>query len=1114
MAKDLVFTKLFDGTSVRADIISYSASYYFSAQPYSASDEWVLRQTASDGLVELLALPPNPEDPLPQSTSFRPSCIAAVDDDIIYVGDQTYGIARTLDGGSSWEWHNDGLVLDPYGGTNVVKLDNYSNLICALTGPTSPVMYYLDLDTDTWIATLTDIQDMCIDKAYVRGVYAVSVLSPYTVYLSIDQARTFSDVTGNMLDAFPLYGSGPVHIVSPNAYRAALISTGYYEQIAVASFGDTWSPLVWEGLSSLAGTWQSGAIMGFPGVDSGGADTSVFVGVSSTSGLAGSFDGGASWQLFDTITSPPESMVTTYGYSDKFMLGSQGSGEVYLAEIVGGEEITVPTITESLSEDGASVVLTVSPSYDSYQWYLDGAIVEGETAITISVTVSGTYRVDVTNELGDSTASTEVDIASSPSFSGETVCTDDQVLETIPPNNALPTCQGSMQFTTAARASMPAGKYSIEYDAGIDIHMHNVGERLYMGCDSKTLVYDAPPHLGLGGNPNDNNFVNPIYENIGSMVYDAGYVYGSHFPANSLLLEVRLTDRQMANTPKDDRRGISPRRTCNKQSTFADSDRHSLMVMHYENCIDNSASFYPLYDKLFLVEGQFNEAASFTLSPLIVDNLQYVSINEGTIMMWVKRFCTARGTRYYLVDMEPFQSTDLINPAFSLYIDERNRLTFEIVGYALIPGTSHVRRDVFAVRYPIKTTDLDDTSKFNHLAITWKNDNADPSQNFMRLYINGNKQSILKYDTGAKFGISELTEEEMVMGDYVGHSVVGADECFSGSGPYCATIGSPSAIPPTLPAEVVAAFGNVSSDMLLYDSTKTGTSAWVSNMFGETSVGEKDGKWIILQNNPLDPSKDQVRQIVANTSQYLLLDRAWDSDNLPIVSADTTYTICGKAYFITARLDKMMQTKLPELGLSSNIDGLKQYWIKYVNGKWNNPNYRLMSDCTPDDDTAFSEWIYMLNYDPYYKYDAVPTDFLDIKSTGKELRHLSVVNSLNMYDFPHIFIGSDRYSGHMGNVAIDQLAFYSRVLEDDELSVYFAPSPINTSGQDVTLGYDFNASSTPTQNFTILQDEKGRAFETYINVLNPFNLPIDRTLLTGLLDMTRPVGSTFFVNYA
>ena len=822
---------------------------------------------------------------------------------------------------------------------------------------------------------------------------------------------------------------------------------------------------------------------------------------------------GAAWSaLGDGVDNYVFSLA--YGGDSLFVGGWFSSPFNYISRYGEAAVITAPAITETIDVGGSSIILTVAPSYDSYQWYLDDVIIDGETAIAISVTASGTYRVDVTDELGVATGSITVEIVGAPSFSGETVCVDDQVLETIPVNNAMPTCQGSMQFTTIARASMPAGKYSIEYDTGIDIHMHNTGEWLYMGCNSKTLVYDAPPHLGLGGNPNDNNFVNPMYENIGSMVYDTGYVYGSHFPANSLLLEVRLTDRQMANTPRDDRRGISPRRTCNKQSTFADSDRHSLMVMHYENCIDNSASFYPLYDKLFLVEGQFSEAASFTLSPLIVDNLQYININEGTIMMWVKRFCTARGTRYYLVDMEPFQSTDLINPAFSLYIDERNRLTFEIVGYTLIPGTSHVRRDVFAVRYPIKTTDLDDTSKFNHVAITWKNDNADPSQNFMRLYINGNKQSILKYDTGAKFGISELTEEEMVMGDYVGHSVVGTDECFAGSGPYCATIGSPSAIPPTLPAEVVTAFGDVSPNMLLYDSTKTGVSAWVNNVFGETSAGEKDGKWIILQNNPLDSSKDQVRQIVANTSQYLLLDKAWDSDNLLVISPNTTYTICGKAYFITARLDKMMQTKLPELGLPSNIDGLKQYWTKYVNGKWDNPNFRLMSDCSPNDDTAFSEWVYMLNYDPYYKYDAVPTDFLDIKSTGKELRHLSVVNSLNMYDFPHIFVGSDRYSKRMGNVAMDQLAFYSRVLEDDELSIYFAPSPINVSGQDVTLGYDFNASSTPTQNFTILQDEKGRAFETYINVLNPFNLPIDRSLLTGLLDMVRPAGSSFFVNYA
>jgi len=205
--------------------------------------------------------------------------------------------------------------------------------------------------------------------------------------------------------------------------------------------------------------------------------------------------------------------------------------------------------------------------------------------------------------------------------------------------------------------------------------------------------------------------------------------------------------------------------------------------------------------------------------------------------------------------------------------------------------------------------------------------------------------------------------------------------------------------------------------------------------------------------------------------------------------------------------------------LSPDITGLFEYYSQYVLGKCeafpNAPDLTPSSSCKLiwPATGSFDEWIEMLNYKPSYKYDSVPTNFVDIKTTGQELRHLSVVNTANLYDFPRIYVGSDKYSKRFGNVAMDQLAFYGRALTDEDLSIYYGPAFINTSDPDVVLGYDFDATSTPVYKFTTLQDEKGRAFETYINVLNPFNLPIDRDLLTNLLNMIKPANSTFYINY-
>jgi len=514
------------------------------------------------------------------------------------------------------------------------------------------------------------------------------------------------------------------------------------------------------------------------------------------------------------------------------------------------------------------------------------------------------------------------------------------------------------------------------------------------------------------------------------------------------------------------------------------------MVMHYDNCIDNSAGFYALYDKLFLVEGQFNEAAAFTSSPLIIGNTQYVNINEGTIMMWVKRLCYETGKKYYILDMKPFHSTDLIKPTFSLYIDEFGRLTFEIVGYSVVKGTGFVNKETYAVRYPVTSSDLNDKSRFNHITISWKNNSPNPSDNFMRLYINGNKRSTLKYDMGAKFGITELTEEEKLMGDYISHAVVGQEYCTGGSGPYC-YIGTPTPIP--------QGFTLAADNLVLYDGDVcgySGNTGWTVNGYV--------GKYVILKNDPNDPSRDQVRKIVQNTECALIVDKPWDSGNLPSTDSMASYIICGHAYYISDKLDKFMRNKLQMYSLPANIAGLRSYYSRYVE------NYVSNMKNAPQ---SFDDWVDMLNNGPSYTYDSCPTDLSEIGIAGLELKSLSIANANNLYDFPYIYIGSDNAGLNIGNVALDQLAFYTKVLDDDEISVYNAPVEINLEDNAVALGYNFDASSSLTTSFTSLQDEVGRSFETYINVLNPFSLPIDKSLLTDLLNMIKPAQSSFFINH-
>ena len=61
-------------------------------------------------------------------------------------------------------------------------------------------------------------------------------------------------------------------------------------------------------------------------------------------------------------------------------------------------ELPVPVITENLGVLETGV-------YDTYQWYIDGNIQNGETSFSITVSVSGDYTVEVTETGCEGTSS-------------------------------------------------------------------------------------------------------------------------------------------------------------------------------------------------------------------------------------------------------------------------------------------------------------------------------------------------------------------------------------------------------------------------------------------------------------------------------------------------------------------------------------------------------------------------------------------------------------------------------------------------------------------------------------------------------------------------------------
>jgi len=609
------------------------------------------------------------------------------------------------------------------------------------------------------------------------------------------------------------------------------------------------------------------------------------------------------------------------------------------------------------------VTATAMGEYGSYLWS------NGATGRVITIVEDGVYYVTAD---ADESAHYYVDISAN----------------TI--NTLL-----SFSFSVESLGSLPPGKYSLEYDTGLDIKLKKAGRYLYLGSSSSPMKYDLTPHLG-----------------VDKPKYDSGYTYDSRYPADAIFLEQRLLDKSFNNDLVSNSLGISPVKTNNRLAPFTDSGRHNLMVVHFDDCFDNAAPFYPLYSGVFLADSLFGQAGVFSGTPLVVPNVKYFSAITGTIQMWAKRLCKSRGTKYYIVDMQPFVGSNGLAASFSLYVDEIDNLTFEIIGFSPISGTNSVRTDTFAIHCPLSTKDFNG-NEYNHIAITWNNSSS-PTDNFMRLYLNGELRSLLKYDTGATFGIDEVTAEERLFGDYADSTFIGGDA--------------------------------------------------------------------------------QVHVVKARVNKFI-------AEKLGAIVDPSTVTI-----------DDPTGDKFPR-----TIAGLESFFnqfvsaVPYQTATYTNDVFTVSNQVYSG---TFYDWLALMNEEPTQKYNTEPTEWLDSvksKSAIKEIRGQSIDNAS---DFTHIYIGGDIDGLYPGQVLIDQLAIMNAPLSSAELAAFKRQQPISISDSRVTLGYDFNIAAIEGMTFTNLQDEYGRNFEFIVNVLNPFSFPLDKALITNLINMVKPANSTAFVNFA
>lgn len=101
-----------------------------------------------------------------------------------------------------------------------------------------------------------------------------------------------------------------------------------------------------------------------------------------------------------------------YNQHDWSSLGEDVNGELYIARLNTGTIYRIVT-AEGISPfnfDVSGSTLSIDPDFDTYQWYLNGALINGATANTYEATESGVYTVEVTTDQGCTFLSEETNV--------------------------------------------------------------------------------------------------------------------------------------------------------------------------------------------------------------------------------------------------------------------------------------------------------------------------------------------------------------------------------------------------------------------------------------------------------------------------------------------------------------------------------------------------------------------------------------------------------------------------------------------------------------------------------------------------------------------------------
>ena len=148
---------------------------------------------------------------------------------------------------------------------------------------------------------------------------------------------------------------------------------------------------------------------------------------------------------------------------------------------------------------------------------------------------------------------------------------------------------------------------------------------------------------------------------------------------------------------------------------------------------------------------------------------------------------------------------------------------------------------------------------------------------------------------------------------------------------------------------------------------------------------------------------------------------------------------------------------------------------------------------------TFESWKNLFNVLGTNKYGLEP--FSIEVDRGIEDRRINFGN----ISYSQIFLGSDINRSNLALSSLDDLRI-SR-LPRSENQIRFTASSLNAAPEEVgitRLKMDFDVNLEQTTEFTFLRNNRSRQFEFEVEVLNDFGFPLDKLLITQLIQIIKP----------